>query len=253
MITAFEKGVSDKIGFYVYRLIDPRNGNTFYVGKGKGDRVFAHVAGSLGSTDDEDEVSLKIKTIREIKAAKLDVIHVIHRHGMEEKTALEVEAALIDAYPGLCNEQGGFGSADRGPVNAVEINKAYSAPMINELPKGNLIIKIKQEQIDMFSSYPDPIYEAVRCFWRISEFRDEATVGRLVFAVQSGIIKSVYETEAWYPGTKENAKYFNGGISDNPSRRGFVGKKIAESSKYEGKLIPDKYRLQGMAYPVLNT
>jgi len=35
----FTTEVIDKMKFYVYRLIDPRNGETFYVGKGKGNRV----------------------------------------------------------------------------------------------------------------------------------------------------------------------------------------------------------------------
>ena len=41
----FSDAVSQKLGNYVYRLIDPRNGEAFYVGKGKGNRVFAHVRG----------------------------------------------------------------------------------------------------------------------------------------------------------------------------------------------------------------
>ena len=39
----FPIAVASKLKTYVYRLIDPRNGETFYVGKGKGNRVFAHV------------------------------------------------------------------------------------------------------------------------------------------------------------------------------------------------------------------
>ena len=31
----FPKKLADEIKYYVYRLIDPRNGQTFYVGKGR--------------------------------------------------------------------------------------------------------------------------------------------------------------------------------------------------------------------------
>ena len=31
---SFPSEVADKLKWYVYRLIDPRNGETFYVGKG---------------------------------------------------------------------------------------------------------------------------------------------------------------------------------------------------------------------------
>ena len=37
----------DTLGCYVYRLIDPRNGKTFYIGRGRGNRVFAHVNDEL--------------------------------------------------------------------------------------------------------------------------------------------------------------------------------------------------------------
>ena len=60
----------EKIGYYVYRLIDPRNGETFYVGKGKNNRVFDHVAWAKKGLDfyklkngEDDEQSLKIKRI----------------------------------------------------------------------------------------------------------------------------------------------------------------------------------------------
>lgn len=46
-IKAFPEEVISKMNYYVYRLIDPRNGETFYVGKGKGNRVFQHMKGAL--------------------------------------------------------------------------------------------------------------------------------------------------------------------------------------------------------------
>jgi hypothetical protein len=36
-------GTSENLKTYVYRLIDPRNGETFHVGKGRGNRVSAHI------------------------------------------------------------------------------------------------------------------------------------------------------------------------------------------------------------------
>ena len=95
----FSSGVVSKLKTYVYRLIDPRNGETFYVGKGKNNRVFSHIRGEHNI--EGDDLDNKIRRLRDIRVAEFEVAHVIHRHGMDNKTALEVEGALIDAYPGL--------------------------------------------------------------------------------------------------------------------------------------------------------
>src|SRR5262245_60757117 len=121
----FPADVIQKLKTYVYRLIDPRNGETFYVGKGQGNRVFSHIRAEQNL--EWDDLDNRVKRIREIRLAGFDVVHVIHRHGMDEKTAFEVEAALIDAYPGLTNIAGGAGSSDYGAMHAKEIARRYSA------------------------------------------------------------------------------------------------------------------------------
>lgn len=50
-LSAFPLGVAEKLQTYVYRLIDPRDGETFYVGKGRGDRVFAHIREQVGADE----------------------------------------------------------------------------------------------------------------------------------------------------------------------------------------------------------
>ena len=77
-IIEFSEEVQNKLGHYVYRLIDPRNGETFYIGKGKGNRLFAHAQGDT----EEDSLSEKMDRIRAILLAGFEVAHVVHRHGL---------------------------------------------------------------------------------------------------------------------------------------------------------------------------
>ena len=64
----------------------------------------------LVAVGDGDVSDPKLQRIKEIAGAGLEVAHVIHRHGMEDRVAYEVEAALIDAYPGLTNKVRGIES-----------------------------------------------------------------------------------------------------------------------------------------------
>lgn len=196
-IKEFSDKTAKELGYYVYRLIDPRNGETFYVGKGKGSRVFAHVNDELKLPEvapkegEEDWISEKIRTIREIRLAGLGVMHIIHRHGMDEKTAFEVEAALIDAYPGLANEMRGHHS-DRGAAHASQLQKLYDAPQIpDNLGHKLLVIKIKQETVEGQGT----VYEAVRKSWRINTERAEQV--DYVLAIINGLCHSVFIAEKW--------------------------------------------------------
>jgi len=95
-IKEFSAAVIEKLEYYVYLLIDPETDNVFYVGKGIGNRIFAHLNHALTSPQESD----KLDKIRSIQSKGLQVKHVIHRHGLTEKEAFEVEASLID-YIGI--------------------------------------------------------------------------------------------------------------------------------------------------------
>jgi hypothetical protein len=66
---SFPADVARKLNWYVYRLIDPRNGETFYVGKGRGNRVFSHIRDETGLKG--DDLDNKIKRISVIAGVKM--------------------------------------------------------------------------------------------------------------------------------------------------------------------------------------
>lgn len=83
--------------FYVYHLIDPRDGRAFYVGKGTGSRIRAHeVEAHKGLA------SKKCDKIREIWRAELPVERRIVRLFETSREALTFELAEIDRI-GLAN------------------------------------------------------------------------------------------------------------------------------------------------------
>jgi hypothetical protein len=252
-IDKFSSEVKEQLGFYVYRLIDPRNGNTFYVGKGKDNRVFAHVKGALkndGALDDDDD-DLKTSTINEIHAANMEVLHVIHRHGMDENTALEVEAALIDVYPGLANKISGKGS-DFGVMNAMEIETLYKSQTVDFGGDKCVIIKNRQSRVDEFG-----YYDSVRFAWLANP--EKLNKAAYVLCAVNGIVKKVYRPDVpWQaiePGKiTPGFERFGAADIDGRIRYGFTGREVTDphiTARYVNHALPQDMRRRGMANPVL--
>ncbi len=239
----FSTEVIEQLQYYVYRLIDPRNGQTFYVGKGKGNRVFAHVNDALKGFEgqayedsEEDDVSAKIQQIRDIRNAGLEVIHVIQRYGLTEKEAFEVESALIDAYGELTNIQSGHAS-ERGVNNAEVLQRELSYEEYEEPSFKYIIIKINDR---VLQERNNDVYETVRSAWKVnlSKIKDY----KYCLAVLNGVVKNVYDIEEWHP--------------DHRGRDGryeFIGKQASDDIRkiFVNKRLPEKYRKKGMASPVL--
>jgi len=200
----FGEAAKEATGFYVYRLIDPRDGVTFYVGKGTGDRVFAHVD---EADKDLNRATHKLDCIRAIKNCGLDVRHIIHRHGLTEKEAFEVEAALIDAFDGLTNLQGGLYSEDRGAMTAEEVAALYD-PETADIVEPVVLINIRQEWYRGIS--PERLYERTRQYWACNPERHPNV--RYAMAIKGGIVRQVYEIDKW---EKVDTKT----VSYDPSRR----------------------------------
>ncbi|MBX3533396.1 MAG: GIY-YIG nuclease family protein [Xanthobacteraceae bacterium] len=110
--------------YYVYTLTDPRCGEVFYVGKGKGRRIAAHTKEALRGVQ-----SHKCNKIRSIIADGHEVVSEVVREFKREDAAFRYEKKLI-AKIGLENltniEPGGRGDCRgaRTSNDAVKIDRA---------------------------------------------------------------------------------------------------------------------------------
>lgn len=91
---AFSPAVSEQLGYYVYRLIDPATGEDFYVGKGKGSRIFQHLSLALAHPTRSD----KLDRIRAIHERGQEVRHLIHRHGLTEVVVVGVGTRSLQSW-----------------------------------------------------------------------------------------------------------------------------------------------------------
>ena len=226
----FTESTKQALAYYVYRLVDPRNGETFYVGKGKDDRVFQHLQGAIKSIEEEPE-TLKLKRISVIRTLGLEPIHVIHRHGLTEESAFEVEAALMDAYPGLSNIQAGHGSAARGSAHSSQIESQYNAPLFDtKLPCILIWINKSAEEADN-------LYEATRGNWRLNV--ENARKAKYALAIVRGMVREAFEISSW---EKVDDRYrFSGAVASDDVRKDLVHHRLHEDFRKKGAANPIRY------------
>ena len=237
---SFTAEVARQLKWYVYRLVDPRNGETFYVGKGKDDRVFKHAKGLPDGALDVP-LDLKLQRIRDIQLAGLEVSHVIHRHGMAEQTAYAVEATLIDAYPGSANKVAGHGSDEYGCRHADEIIAQFEAEEF-EIKEPLICINIPNRY------YTHSTYDAVRGMWKVNINRVQRY--DLVLAHVKGLVVGAFRPEKWLEATQENfsMEIFPEVLTGfQPPRWGFEGREAEEKvwNYYVGKRVPARYFKKG--------
>jgi len=242
--------VSEALGHYVYKLIDPRDDKVFYIGRGQGERVLSHIrehTAGENKTATDYVISSKLSVIRSIKKEGLLPRHVIVRHGMTASQASLVEAILIEETPSLTNLVSGEGTDHYGRATLEELIIRYSAECLT-LPLGLkvLVIKIKRSRDDDVS-----VYEAVRKAWKISVSR--ARKADLIFAVTDDLVRGVFVADEWLPATTKN---FPALLEDIPGRYGFNGREATPEStkKYLGKRLPAILQgkgKRGMASPIL--
>ena len=121
----FSKKIIEKLKRYVYGLRYPNSKKYFYIGKGKGNRVFSHINQKVkrGIIDPKYDV---IESLRaQGKRPEIDII----RHGLTEYEALLLESALIDVFgvDQITNKVRGIDASKYGLMTPKIIQEIYKA------------------------------------------------------------------------------------------------------------------------------
>ena len=233
-MTLLSQSTIEKLGYYVYLLIDPRTNKVFYVGKGCGNRINHHLLGALEEDTKETE---KIKTIRDIQKERLEVGHTILRHGLTEKEAFEVESAVIDflGVENLTNLVLGHHSLERGKMTLKNIKTEYEAvDALFDEP----VMLIRINRLYRYDMPADELYEATRKHWVVGQ---RAKTVRIACAVYLGIVREVYVVDEWLPSDESPGRMmFVGKVAPSDVRQKYIDKSVAHVWK-RGSQNPIKY------------
>lgn len=201
-LSAFsERALEALHGFYVYALVDPRCDRIFYIGKGTGNRVFAHELESKKAQITSEKE--KLHTIHEIEKDGFRIKRLILNWGLTEEEAFASEASLINLLnwlpdTKLTNQVSGHHVHEGLTVE--EFERLYGAvPLAPEDIRHNvLVIKInKLYRRDMSAA---ELYDTVRGYWAASMRSIKARGVEYVFGVYNGLIVAVYKPDEWHYG-----------------------------------------------------
>lgn len=232
--------VQQKLGFYVYLYIDPRDESVFYVGKGKGERVLAHLK-------DPAECE-KVERIAELRTLGMEPRMDILRYGLTHEEALHVEAAAIEllGIDNLTNRVLGHSFDLKRRSRLDDLIREIDAKEVT-ITHPSVLINISQ--MYRYGMSPIELYDATRKSWVVGGRRDQV---QFAMAIYRGIVREVYEIAAWLPsgstmtalGTVSNVADPEVPPESQPSNRfEFVGR-IAEDkirNRYLGKSVRDHF------------
>ena len=228
-VNSFNQSTIEALAFYVYALVDPRDNKIFYIGKGKGNRVFQHAKDAINDNDQ----SLKLDTIRNILQEGKQVQFYILRHNLTESVAYIVESTLIDMLTydkfnrinQLTNIVAGHHQWDEGIKDVDEIDALYNCSEININPGESLLLVSLNKSYDQAKAngvyQRIDIYEATRKYWYIAKNRPQEI--KYLLGVYKGIVRSVIAVDSWKWTT----------ISEDGTRFD------KERCEFEGKLLND--------------
>jgi hypothetical protein len=181
--------VTAQLGFYVYRLIDT-GGDTFYVGKGTGDRVHQHRGRDRFPASYEERIV---------------------QWGLTEDAALRLEAALIAVLDPPLNRVAGHGQADCDlRTDTLQARLGAATFDVSGIPDGILIVQVRGGDYyphpgavpchhpsfeDIAVQGEDAIMRRVQGDW-VTSAATAHRVRQIAVADGSNVIRRVYDVDA---------------------------------------------------------
>lgn len=213
-LVKFSDDTVESLRNYVYIYRDPITGHVFYVGRGKGNRCFAHL-------DDSGE-SRKNEVINRLRTSGLEPIIDILRSGLSENQAKLLEASVIDLL-GLNVLTNGVRGHHEGTVSresARSIIEAQDAKRV-QIQDRAILIRINREYRDEMSN--SDLYDVTRNSWQVGPRSEEADYA---MAVYRGIVKEVFKIHEWHKVRGSRRREFIGEKAPETVRKKYVGKAV---------------------------
>jgi len=224
--------IIEKLSYYVYLYINPIDNRIFYVGKGKGNRVFEHL-----KSNSETRVA---QIVKEIQANGQNPLIEILAHGLpNEDTAYKIEAAVIDVIgvDNLANAVRGWRSGFYGRMDIKQLVSLYHKERV-EIDEPAILIKLIWSY--HYGMSEAELYDGTRGVWKLSNRRNSA---KYAFAVYEGIVREVYEIQQWFPaGSTFNSRDPEGQeLREYSDRWEFIGRVAASE-------VRNKYLLKSVEH-----
>lgn len=226
----FSPATIEAIKFYVYALADEKD-QIFYVGKGKGNRVFQHVQEvkdlifnknsvliEQPEADDSDVngLGLRRQKIADILRSGEEPRMYIIREGLTDDQALLVEASLISVLDWqlqepLTNQVEGHGTSHSGlkTVDELEATKgeAFNVKDLPDVDGVEEIIAINinrrwQEVVQKQSS----LLDVSKGIWKVKIKRAKECPYAVIHS--NGIVRGVFKIKAWHQSVEKDRYYF---------------------------------------------
>ena len=127
--------------YYVYFLVDPRSNEIFYVGKGKGNRMYQHKPFVDNAVN-----SIKVKRLEDIVTAGEEVFRMVFKRFRSESKAFACESQLIKYLPNLTNIAKGQESPLKNHIAKIQDSIDRIVPLDRWIRK----VSPSQEDIDFY-------------------------------------------------------------------------------------------------------